>query len=301
MEKFVPYFYFPTTTLFVDDDSDFLKLIAYKAPAGSMVLSETLSEKALKTIQESHGEYNAITENFHKEINSNEVGQEATFSFRRVTSNRKRHDLISVVIVDYSMPGFSGIDICKSINDLPMKKVLLTGEADHKFGVKSLNDGIIDRFVVKDNEEITSSLFKYILELKKCYFVEASKKISKKLYSWQNSLVIKNLFENFILKFNIVEYYLLNTSGSYVGYAKNGSTFFFIIQSESEIRELVDIAVDNEADESILQGLENRSTVLFFPEESDVHEPVSEWGRFVYPCNQIKAEDETYYYTFVEN
>ena len=55
-----------------------------------------------------------------------------------IMSQLQSADMISTVIVDYDMPSQNGIDFCRQLSDLPIKKVMLTGRADYKLAVDSL-------------------------------------------------------------------------------------------------------------------------------------------------------------------
>ncbi|MFT3741115.1 MAG: response regulator [Gammaproteobacteria bacterium] len=55
----------------------------------------------------------------------------------------------SVVVIDYDMPKINGIDVCRMLPDISVKKIMLTGKAGNKTGVGAFNEGLIDQFIVK--------------------------------------------------------------------------------------------------------------------------------------------------------
>jgi CheY-like chemotaxis protein len=65
------------------------------------------------------------------------------------------------LIVDYNMPGMTGLDLVKELDDCPARRVLLTGVADAEVAVRAFNQGLIQKFIPKStpnlNREITNS------------------------------------------------------------------------------------------------------------------------------------------------
>ncbi|MEM7106682.1 MAG: response regulator [Bacteroidota bacterium] len=76
----------------------------------------------------------------------------------------ERGDLVAVVISDQVMPGMSGVELLKAVeNDSRLthtRKVLLTGQATHQDTIEAINLGGIDRYVAKpwDKTEIINTI-----------------------------------------------------------------------------------------------------------------------------------------------
>ncbi|MEM9857648.1 MAG: response regulator [Bacteroidota bacterium] len=62
-------------------------------------------------------------------------------------------DFVAVVISDQVMPGMSGVELLKEVeNDIRLaqtKKVLLTGQATHQDTIEAINLGGIDNYIAK--------------------------------------------------------------------------------------------------------------------------------------------------------
>lgn len=84
---------------------------------------------------------------------------------------------IGVIIIDHNMPGMNGIEVCRKLKLLPVKKILLTGEGSDKLAIDALSEGIIDCFIRKDSlslpEDINLSLRRltqeYLSSQESCY------------------------------------------------------------------------------------------------------------------------------------
>lgn len=75
---------------------------------------------------------------------------------------------IGVIIVDYNMADMNGIELCRKLNFLPSKKILLTGDGCEKLPTDALNEGQINCFIRKDSltlpEDIDFHLKRFITE-----------------------------------------------------------------------------------------------------------------------------------------
>jgi len=82
----------------------------------------------------------------------------------------QRFNRLSVVVVDYSMPGLNGLQFCEQIKDPQIGKVLLTGVADEKMAVEAFNAGIIDRFISKSHPQASEHISDFSREMQHAYF-----------------------------------------------------------------------------------------------------------------------------------
>ena len=61
----------------------------------------------------------------------------------KVIYDSKRFAMKTVVVVDYSMPNMNGLEVCKALEDLPLKFIMLTGKAEPETAIEAFNDGLI--------------------------------------------------------------------------------------------------------------------------------------------------------------
>jgi CheY-like chemotaxis protein len=76
-----------------------------------------------------------------------------------------RHALTNVLVVDYSMPAMTGLDVLKALPKWPAQRVLLTGQADESMAVKVFNQRLINQFVAKQQPHIGQHLAQVVREL----------------------------------------------------------------------------------------------------------------------------------------
>jgi CheY-like chemotaxis protein len=160
--------------------------------------------------------------------------------------NPKRFEQISCIVVDYSMPGMNGIELCRKIKNPFIKKILLTGDADEQIAVEAFNSGIIDYFIPKATPLVYQKLDDAIKRLSIKYFVDLS--------STAYNIVVRNnlntsaliesnfskLLRHNIKKYNIVEYYLFESFGCYIMLDAKGKSYGFFIYPESDIKDVLD-------------------------------------------------------------
>ena len=198
------------------------------------------------------------------------------------------------------MPQMNGVEFCRDIMDLPVKKIMVTGEADLDTAVRAFNEGIIDKFIVKDLSNFINNLKDEISMAQENYFLAASLQIMKQspIKALANDQVISVLFSLF-KQHQIREYYLIDPSGSYLGIDSEGRATYFIVRSDDETQSDLDIAIGNNADQVVIGALSSRTHALFLPTEADKQLPVSTWQNFLYPVEQTISGDLTYYFAVV--
>ncbi len=300
--------YFPTNVIFVDDNQRFLKSVKFKIDKNQHHVLYDNPEKALLYLQSEY-KSNQNIGIFSDDVESYDSSQiQSVFNFNvgkivEHVLNPSRFDEISVLVTDYSMPTIDGIAFCKKIKHLPIKKILVTGEADEALAVAAFNEGIIDRFIFKNDPNFDAILKKYIEELKHAYFQEMTKNAlnvldHNKAFCFKNPALM-DVFNKVLTEKNIVEYYLLNTTGSSLLLDENANTYWFIVQNEEDRGMYLDFAEDNEAPEALISELESGKKIIYL---SDTDNTASiqgeEWESVAYPATKL---DESICYSLTKN
>jgi CheY-like chemotaxis protein len=310
MTAALPLFYFKPTICWVDDDQLFLDaanisfsqdyhclifnnphtglhyLNSYQAPLSSISFMREFTESDVFGTNNRYPvdvNLNHIKNIFHIENKSREM---------------------PVLIVDNNMPGMSGIELCHALKNLPIKKILLTGEKAPETVIDAFNHGVIDRFISKDHG-FSDTLNRYVAELTRQYFYEKSCHLLSHIEASRPSLLSDALFMDFFhcwcLKNEIEEYYLINKQGSYLLKSKQGKLFCLAAMSEQDKMEFIklnDELVDDAAD--LLNEVAKGKLLPFFGIEKESWDvDVSAWQSYFYPCEMI-AGRENYYWAVVE-
>lgn len=270
MAPISPYFH-PTTVVLVDDDSHMLR---------SLILGldlDTLPHKAFHDSQEGLDFINQdrYRERFVSRLTMPEeeaMGDSIYFDPRSVLSELKSPDRfhqISVLIVDYEMPGMKGLELCEKIQNPYIKKILLTGVADENIAVEAFNRGVIDRYIRKHDPEFLALLQKAISKAQQQYFQELFQipLQALSLRSESTALVDPGFVEDFykrVVLHNIQEYYLVDGTGTFIMVGPEGEYYSLVTIDDG----LVDVFLDSESMELLSKederALQERRLVSFF-------------------------------------
>jgi len=77
----------------------------------------------------------------------------------------ERFSLTQVCVVDFSMPAMDGLQVLSELVDWPGARVMLTGQADERVAVDAFNRGLIDQYIPKQVAEMATLLAKSLRRL----------------------------------------------------------------------------------------------------------------------------------------
>lgn len=214
--------------------------------------------------------------------------------------DHSKADEISVLVVDYAMPRMNGLEVCQKLRSHPVKKLMITGQADHKLAVEAFNQGLIDFFILKDEENFYDKLNQAIDRLHRKYFFDLSKALTSNLekldlYCLKDSNV-RQYFSAYFKTNNIREAYLIDGAGSYLLIDQQKQASILAVKNEAEMAELASIAVGQDAPANIVDALSKRDKILFFWQEQDYYADPSEWGNYLFPCTALIGQDKALFY-----
>lgn len=104
-------------------------------------------------------------------------------------SSPDRFHLTSVLIVDYSMPGLTGLDLIRRLGAWPGRKLLLTGEADSTVAIGAFNEGLIQKFIPKGSHRLYNVLKASFDEMHEVVCEQVGQLIRPYLTTWQKDLL----------------------------------------------------------------------------------------------------------------
>lgn len=308
--------YFPTTLFFIDDRKDYLKSLRLILDARLLYDFSTHPKQAVDFLQQQ--EYAGFVKQLASVISSADLGEsqkakETTHTYldmnlekvRELVYSVNRFREIGVVIVDYAMPGMSGVEVCQQLKQLPCKKIMLTGIASEEVAINAFNRGLIDHFVRKDSLCFRKELHDAIVHAQEQYFKEISRPIMQALEMDQNSALSETAFvekfQQILEEKNILEYYLISQSGSYLMLDEKGNTYWLLVKSEQDMQQSVEIAEGNDAPSELIEPLKKRAHLLFFlTAEEEWGTPIENWSEHMYPAKKLQGDKQNYYYAFIE-
>lgn len=312
MTSHIPAYYYPTTVVFVDDKPDFLTNFSLQLDRKIASQLFTSTSNAIAHIKKATNSNHISQRSFSiaEETEGNPItNQTVTFNLSVIQEeiyNPKRFSEVSVVVVDYDMPSMNGLEFLEKLGNCPLKKILLTGKADEKIAVKAFNEGLINHFIQKSDRDVLQTVETKIFELQEQYFSDMSEDMLTLLARNSPSFVTDPIFADFFhqlcKKHHIVEYYLIELTGSFLLLDVFGNASLLTIKCYEDLNIHYEFAVDNGAPQEVLDEIRSGNKIPFAWHADDyfaVKEP-EDWVNQLRHAEEIKGK-EIYYYAFVKN
>lgn len=161
-----PLFHRPGTIVFLDDDPDYLEMLALVLPRHWHVKLFMRPAECINHLQQEPPFWEADAWNQQQLITEWREGKALIPQILAYWSKyTERYALTRVCVVDYSMPGMDGLQALGELMDWPGARVLLTGQADEQVAVRAFNRGLIDQFIAKQTPDISRRLIDAVHQL----------------------------------------------------------------------------------------------------------------------------------------
>jgi len=314
-KKILPCCLFPTTVVIVDDDATFLKKLKQLLRAKGIIAQAFVNPEEALAFINSHDSLD-LDEfyNTSVDISDNHSVYETVTDLSailKLAHNEHRSEKLGVVVSDYNMLPINGLQMCESIKSPNLKKVLLTAVAGDHTAVGAFNDGLIDQFISKGEQQLSDKLVALIKDLQFTLFAEQSLNVYKlyenaienKLFlrqkaflNWFKQLLSDNQFSEFYLvtEFSMIDFLMIsNVSGK-------KKAHWLSIRDDDDMYSLHEIANTHGSTEDILQQLKEKKVMPVVMNDTDGDCPPDEWEKILHPVNQVKIDDTIIYYTLVE-
>ncbi|TNF63689.1 MAG: response regulator [Burkholderiales bacterium] len=143
------------STVFVDDDIDYLEMLGMVLPGHWQVELYAHPGKFLERMKDEPARWEADAALQLQMIDRGRQGQAmAPQILRYWARNSGRYELIKTCVIDYAMPGIHGLQVLDALLDWPGSRVLLTGQADDQVAIGAFNRGLIDQYIPKHASNI---------------------------------------------------------------------------------------------------------------------------------------------------
>lgn len=300
-------FYHPTTLLIVDDNPDLLHDLSIVLAPHYKTKATSSPKKAISWIKE---QGNAMQRLVKQWVSSPEDYFESSQTVvkinipalhQQIYSKPSRFTLEAILIVDYSMPEMNGLELSYQLRqlDLPLKIIMLTGEADQQTAVRAFNDKLIDRFILKSAPDYVEKLLEYINDLQREYFQEMTHLfMGAGRKSIRSDITFIQFFNEIAGRINAMEYYMVEEPASYLFLDAKKNPTWLIIKTDEEMQMLYELAKDERGvPKSTIEALEKREKLTYFPDEKSKIAPAKNWS--LHFAKPLQAE-ELYYYAIIE-
>lgn len=236
---------FPTTTVFLDDDPDYLESLLCNIAAPRIKLKPFGNQNAVANYLGESLAKHELTAKWTKKTVSEEVFENTAFEIcygeiYKAVHDENRSQRVTTLVVDYQMPGKNGLDFIKSLDNLPVKKILLTGTADLDIAINAVNDNLIDAYFKKEDESMVPRLTKKLGEYQFDYFFEHSQLVKRSLAKLDDKPLVESkafqkLFDGTLHATKAVEYYLVDENCSYIFLDEKGRETILLIKSKDQL------------------------------------------------------------------
>jgi CheY-like chemotaxis protein len=216
----------PCTWFFLDDETRFLESVALVVPADQPISLHDVPVALLDLLRKLYT--SLAPSNLEVVLDLDDAWG--------IINNPNRFSLPSVLVVDYAMPSIDGLEFCQELADIPIKKILLTGVADEKIATNAFNDGLIDRFIRKSDQNALEDLLKHSRELTGLVMEERFpfQGIDEDLRNLFQRSTQSRQFQKFLFEYSIVEHYLCTNPCGILGVDKKGKASFFALDRSVE-------------------------------------------------------------------
>jgi CheY-like chemotaxis protein len=203
----IPVYYFPTVLVAVDDSQRFLKYLSFYLPED---LKVDIFHDPLAALQQLTTHYSKVNLPAVLQIDpeSNHAINIDLTQILELLYDSDRFNVVSTLLIDYAMPGMNGIEFCEKLHQHPMaklKKIMLTGEADQNAAIRAFNKGILDKFLLKNEENLNTLIQSTVKEMQVEFFETLTEPLVSTFMA-EPDYCLEN--PDFIKEFNqILDYY----------------------------------------------------------------------------------------------
>ena len=302
----------PLSTVFVDDEPDFLDALQLSLPDDMVNTIMCVNPRDALNLIEQSGQYPynpILNEVAHHqdhldidELNTESINLRVDHIKNRIY-DMNRFDTIGTMVTDYNMPDMTGVELCRQIKNHQIAKIMLTAETDLNIAVDAFNEGVVDKFLLKHADDLVTALSNQLLHYQESYFQNLSAPIlavlnAPTLNQLLSSSEFIKIFNQVFQQSEAVEYYLLDTSGSYLFLDQAGRPTWLFVRSNQDYHEHLAILAGLEGTAHLSRALSKREKILSILREADWQQPVANWDKFLFPATQL---NHTTWYSVVKS
>lgn len=242
-----PLYQSPGTIVFLDDDPDYLDMLALVMPENWHVRLFLRPQNCINHLQQEPPLWEADAWTQQEIIEQwRESGTPLISQILRYWSEHShRYALTQVCVVDYSMPAMDGLQALGELVDWPGLRVLLTGQADEQIAVAAFNRGLIEQFIAKQTPDISHRLIETVQRLQATASGQHSQIWRATLTQSQNALLrepsIARDLSGLVAK-RWVEYVVIGKPFGILGRDANGQVGWLQLEPVSGLAELAELA-----------------------------------------------------------
>lgn len=249
MTKAFPLVLLPKRIVYVDDDGNMLDVLRRTMPKKVSRAFIGSPEAALHTLSQEAQYWRAIELLLAKSHEQRADEGEAKLYATSYFTDWRRFHLTGVLMVDYSMPGMSGVELVRRLEGFPARRILLTGEADAEVAVRAFNQGLIQKFIPKSTPDLYREITRSAHEMHLGVCANIGQLVRANLSQSQIDLLqdaaVVDGLQRKIEELDWMEYVVVGSPFGVLGMAQHGPLQWLQLETTESLRELSLVLADS--------------------------------------------------------
>ena len=307
--KILPLYFYPTTKIFVDDDSSLLQILKVYLSQKYHLVKTFNTVTASKDFFNKYKNSNKNNSLLKIDMDDEYVGtvQRTPINFdvtkiSKIAEENDRHEEVSIAVLDYNMPEANGLQLSKEIFDMPMSKILLTGKATQDDIIAAFNESLIDKYLKKGEENFIDNLELAFDELSKKYFERKTRPLLNYLQT-ENLLPLSDelfidFFNIYMDKNDVSEYYLIDKQGSFLTINRAGQRQYLVVFTEDNLNDWIN-EYEQELSSDMIGLVKKNKYLPFFGVGMEASQIDSSLWAQHFHASEVLNGRETYYWATV--
>jgi CheY-like chemotaxis protein len=266
----LPLVQLPARSVYVDDDGNFLNGIRLSVGRSHGRRFFTSQDQALSSLKTEIGYWRFVQQHISSSVThalENGFGLARKLASSYFNDSRRFH-LTSCLLVDYTMPRRSGLDLLRQLGHWPGRKVLLTGTADVEAGFEAFNQGLIQKFIPKSTTNLFKTMNAVSAEMHSSVCEHFGHILASTFKPEQLALLetqavaagIKRIVEDL----DWIEYVAVSQPFGLLGMAHDGPLQWVQLETQQSLAELAELAEQNGLDQKYVGEIEDGVSLVGF-------------------------------------
>ena len=258
----------PAGVVFLDDDPDYLEMLADVMPADWYVRLFLRPVECIALLMQEPTFWEADAWRQQEIVNLWREGAPLISQILQYwrEDGSLRFGLTQVCVVDYSMPAMSGLRVLSELTGWSGSRILLTGRADEQLAVSAFNRGLIDQFVPKQTPELRLRLTDAISSLLLVPNARHEQIWRATLTREQHALLctpaISDTLEQLVVKHGWREHVVIGAPFGVLALDNHGRVNWLQLEPADKLQELAEIAESQGWDAATVQDVRSGVKLL---------------------------------------